>query len=223
MNGFEERDATAQDALIADADQRQNNVGQDGAERAQAVGDIEKRRNYMLGIATSGMFIALMIISAFIKIPIGTIPITLQLMVANVCCLLLGKKWGTISVVLYIVLGLLGLPIFAGGGGFAYFLQPSFGFIIGFAVGGFFAALFREKLGKTNFSAYMSASLLNILIIDIVGLVYGAVIMYGYNHSAMTAWKFLMTFLIPFIPFDIAKGAIGSIVCVKVNKFCKLY
>ena len=191
MNGFEERDATAQDALIADADQRQNNVGQDGAERAQAVGNIEKRRNYMLGIATSGMFIAL--------------------------------KWGTISVVLYIVLGLLGLPIFAGGGGFAYFLQPSFGFIIGFAVGGFFAALFREKLGKTNFSAYMLASLLNILIIDIVGLVYGAVIMYGYNHSAMTAWKFLMTFLIPFIPFDIAKGAIGSIVCVKVNKFCKLY
>ena len=61
------------------------------------------------------------------------------------CALLLGRKWGTISLVLYLALGLVGLPIFSSGGGPAYVLQPSFGYIIGFAIGGFFAAWYREK------------------------------------------------------------------------------
>ncbi len=93
--------------------------------------DHDKRRKYILGIATSGLFIALMIISAFISIPIGTIKITLQFLITNICCLILGKKWGTISVLLYLLLGLFGLPIFSDGGGFAYVLKPSFGFLIG--------------------------------------------------------------------------------------------
>ena len=55
--------------------------------------DHDKHRKYILGIATSGLFIALMIISAFISIPIGTIKITLQFLITNICCLILGKKW----------------------------------------------------------------------------------------------------------------------------------
>ena len=168
------------------------------------------------------MFIALMIVSAFISIPIGPIKITLQFMVTNICCLLLGKKWGAISVFIYLLLGLLGLPIFSNGGGFAYVLQPPFGFLIGFAVGGFFAAWFREKVGKTNFTTYLLASLIDMVIMDIIGVAYGAGIMYGYMHASTDVWQFFMMFLIPFIPIDIVKCVIGALICPRLSKISKL-
>ena len=195
--------------------------GSDEFDKQKARENFEKRRQYINGIAMSGLFIALMIVSAFISIPIGPIKITLQFMVTNICCLLLGKKWGTISVFLYLLLGLFGLPIFSAGGGFAYVLQPSFGFLIGFAVGGFFAAWFREKVGKNNFLTYLWASLIDMVIMDVIGVAYGAGIMYGYMHSTMGVWKFLMAMLIPFIPIDIAKCAISSAICPRLYKFGK--
>ncbi|MDE5756893.1 MAG: biotin transporter BioY [Clostridia bacterium] len=182
----------------------------------------EKRRRYIVGIATSGIFIALMIISAFISIPIGPIKITLQFLVTNICCLLLGKKWGGISVFLYLLLGLFGLPIFSDGGGFAYVLKPSFGFLIGMAIGGFCAAWFREKVGKNNFWTYLWASLIDMVIMDIVGVAYGAGIMYGYMHVNTAVWDFFMMMLIPFIPIDIAKCAICAFICPKLSKYSKL-
>ena len=209
MNGFdqlpehdEEKDTMQSDELIKKAKEIH-----------------EKRRKYIIGIASSGVFIALMIISAFISIPIGPIKITLQFIVTNICCLLLGKKWGAISVLLYLLLGLFGLPIFSNGGGFAYVLQPSFGFLIGFAVGGFIAAWFREKVGKTNFTTFLWASLIDMVIMDIIGVAYGGGIMYGYMHSSIGVWKFLMAMLIPFIPIDIAKSVISAAVCPKLSKY----
>ncbi len=191
----------------------------DGA-RAQAVAAQDKRRTYLLGIAMAGIFIAFIAVGAYINIPIGTIKITMQFLVTNICVLLLGKKWGTLTVALYVFLGLCGLPIFSDfSGGFAYALKPSFGFLIGFVVGGFFASWYREKTGKNTFGVYMTASMINLVIMDIIGTVYGAVIMYGYMHSTMGAWAFLMTFLLPFIPIDIAKCAVGSVVCCRLYRF----
>ena len=192
-------------------------LNEQGDLREKAIALHNKRRRYILGIATSGIFIAFMIISAFINIPIGTIKITMQFLVANVCALLLGKKWGTISLTLYLALGLMGLPIFSAGGGPAYVLQPSFGYIIGFAIGGFFAAWYREKTGKHTFKIYMIASLINMAIMDVFGTIYGAVIIYGYVHSSMGAWAFFWAFLVPFIPIDIVKCIVGSLICTKLG------
>ncbi|MDE5616376.1 MAG: biotin transporter BioY [Clostridia bacterium] len=227
MNGFDNENLNEKDGesfgneIFAEQQSEQsvenNLLDEQKNMREQAVAVHSKRRKYILGIATSGIFIAFMIISAFISIPIGTIKITMQFLVANVCALLLGKKWGTISLVLYLALGLIGLPIFSSGGGPAYVLQPSFGYIIGFAIGGFFAAWYREKRGKYTFSTYMIASLINLVIMDIFGTVYGAVIMYGYMHSSMGVWAFFVAFLLPFIPIDIAKSVVGSLICTKLG------
>ena len=208
MNGFDEEE-------LNNEENKEQVENDDLREKAVALQN--KRRSYILGIATSGIFIAFLIISAFINIPIGTIKITMQFLVANICALLLGKKWGTISLILYIVLGLLGLPIFSSGGGPAYVLQPSFGYMIGFVIGGFFAAWYREKRGKRNFSTYMVASIINMLIMDIIGTIYGAGIMYGYLHSEMGAWAFFWAFLVPFIPIDIVKCVVGSLICSKLG------
>ena len=184
----------------------------------------EKRRKYIVGIASAGVFIALTIISAQISISITpTVAFTLQFLVTNICCLLLGKKWGTLTVFLYILLGLFGLPIFsAGGGGIAYVLKPSFGFLIGMMLGGLVGSWFREKTGKNSFVIYLFASLIDMVIMHALGVAYGAGILYGYMRASTAIWDFLMMMLIPFIPIDIVKCVIGALICPKLSKYSKL-
>ena len=67
-----------------------------------------------------GLFTSLIVVGAFIRIPIPVVPFTLQLLFTMLAGLLLGGKWGAASVCIYIVLGLMGLPVFAEGGGLAY-------------------------------------------------------------------------------------------------------
>lgn len=70
--------------------------------------------------------------SAHLKIPIGFVPITFQLLVVSLIGLLLNKTQILFTMIGYIVLGLIGLPVFASGAGITYLASPSFGFIIGF-------------------------------------------------------------------------------------------
>ena len=63
------------------------------------------------------LFVALIVVGAFIKIPVPVVPFTLQLLFTMMAGLLLGGKLGAVSVGVYILMGLLGLPIFAEGGG----------------------------------------------------------------------------------------------------------
>ena len=79
-------------------------------------------------------FTALIAIGAFIRIPVPLIPFTLQLFFVTMAGFLLGPKTGTVSAGLYLGLGLVGLPIFAEGGGPTYVLKPTFGYIIGFVL-----------------------------------------------------------------------------------------
>ena len=71
------------------------------------------------------LFTVLTAVGAFIKIPIPVVPFTLQFLFTMMAGLLLGGRLGAASVGLYALLGLIGLPIFAEGGGFWYLLKPS--------------------------------------------------------------------------------------------------
>ena len=62
------------------------------------------------------LFTALIAVGAFIKIPIQVVPFTLQFLFTTLAGLLLGSKMGAVSVIAYMVLGLVGLPIFSEGG-----------------------------------------------------------------------------------------------------------
>ena len=80
------------------------------------------------------LFAALTAIGAFIKIPIPYVPITLQVLFCAYSGLLLGARRGLYSQLLYLAVGLIGIPIFTNGGGPAYVLQPTFGYLVGFAL-----------------------------------------------------------------------------------------
>ena len=101
------------------------------------------------------MFVALIAVGAFIKVPVPVVPFTLQFLFTMLAGLLLGPVNGALAVVVYIVLGLVGLPIFTQGGGPGYIFQPSFGYIIGFAVAAYVTGrLWTPAGGKFHRTLY---------------------------------------------------------------------
>ncbi len=76
-------------------------------------------------------FAGLTALGAFIKFPLTPVPLTLQSFFALLAGAVLGAELGALSQIVYLALGLWGLPVFASGGGMGYVLQPTFGYLIG--------------------------------------------------------------------------------------------
>ncbi len=95
---------------------------------------------------------AVIAVCSWITVPLTAVPFTLQTFGVFMAVRLLGGKSGTVSIMLYILLGLVGVPVFAGfGAGPSALLGPTGGYIIGFlCVGGLYWAL-EKKLTKTVF------------------------------------------------------------------------
>ena len=84
-------------------------------------------------MATCAIMAALMCILGPLSIPIGPVPVSLTNLVVLLAAVLLGAKLSTVSAVVYILLGLVGLPVFSGfQGGVAKLAGPTGGYIIGF-------------------------------------------------------------------------------------------
>ena len=87
-------------------------------------------------LTLGGLFTALIGVGAFLKITIPVQPVpmhfTLQFFFVLLCGLWLGPQKGAMAVGGYVLLGLFGVPVFAGGGGLGYVLRPSFGYLLGF-------------------------------------------------------------------------------------------
>ena len=98
-------------------------------------------------VAECAIFVALMTAGAFIKIPFPLVPLTFQTVICVLAGLLLGWKKGAISMAVYCFMGLVGIPVFASGGGIFYVLMPTFGYIIGFVVAALVAGLIGGKAG----------------------------------------------------------------------------
>lgn len=94
------------------------------------------------------LFAALTAICAWMSIPLPGVSFTMQTFAVLLTLGLLGGRWGTVSILLYLLLGLMGLPVFSGfRGGGACLLDPTGGFLWGFLVCGLVYWLL-ERLGK---------------------------------------------------------------------------
>lgn len=82
-------------------------------------------------MALAALFAALTAIGAFIQVPLGFTSITLQALFTCLAGVLLGPKWGAVSQIVYVALGLVGLPVFTEGGGLGYLVKLSMGFLFG--------------------------------------------------------------------------------------------
>lgn len=82
-----------------------------------------------------------------------------------------GGRRGALAVCVYLALGLAGLPIFAQGGGLSYLLQPSFGYLIGFAAGAFVTGTMARS-GPVTFRRLLAANLVGLGVVYLFGMLY---------------------------------------------------
>ncbi len=179
-----------------------------------------KRRNLIVTLTLSALFCTLICIGSFLRIPVpNMMPVTLQTFFVLLTGLVLPIKASTLATVTYMALGLIGLPIFSGGGGLGYVLMPNFGFIIGFCISSVIMSVITEKLKKRTFWQYFAISLLAVAIIYIIGIFYFAFITNVYNKGDNSAIWFIQTVFLPFLPKEIICILLASLTAYKIRPF----
>ena len=179
-----------------------------------------KRRNLIVTLTLSALFCTLICIGSFIRIPMpNMMPVTLQTFFVLLTALLLPFKASTLAIATYIALGLIGLPIFSGGGGLGYVLMPNFGFIIGFLIATVIISLITQKLNYRNLWRYIIISLLGITIIYIIGILYFAFITNIHNNNDYSWVWFIQTVFLPFLPKEIICIILSSLSAYKIRPY----
>jgi len=156
----------------------------------------------------TALFTALTAVGAIISIPIGPIPITLQTLFVVLAGLILGAKLGALSQIVYVALGLIGLPVFSGGtGGLASVVRPSFGFLLGYIVAAYVIGKLTEK--NKSLSRIIISVVVGSFIIYLIGVPYFYFIFKNYLGNSIDFYGALKYACIPFIPGDIIKAIIA--------------
>lgn len=169
------------------------------------------------GVIYCGLFTALIAVGAFIKIPISVVPFTLQYLFTMLAGLLLGSRLGTLSVLSYMLLGLAGLPIFSEGGGLWYVFKPSFGYIIGFAVGTFVTGWIAEHMEKKTVARYLLANLAGLFFVYAIGMIYYYIICNFVIDTPIAVGPLFLYCFVLAVPGDIALSFLGAVMAKRVR------
>lgn len=150
-------------------------------------------------IAECAIFVALMVAGAFIRIPLPVMQLTFQTVFAVLAGLMLGWKKGMISMAVYALMGLIGLPVFMDGGGIFYFVKPSFGYIIGFIAAAGVAGICYKR--KKRLWMIIVLALAATLADYAIGIAYfiGVWLVTGNPNL----WSSVITFNLVFLPKDL--------------------
>ena len=146
-------------------------------------------------------FAALTAIGAFIRIPLPYVPFTLQYLFCAMGAIILGKKNGMIAQLVYVGIGLIGIPVFTKGGGPQYIFEPTFGYLIGFIVGAYIIGLIMYKIKKINFVSVFISVTIGLIVIYAFGVIY---------------LMFIEVGAVPFLPGDIFLSVIISIIAPNI-------
>lgn len=163
----------------------------------------------------AALFAALTAVGALIRIPTPISSFTLQVLFVAMSGVLLGHKWGFLSQAAYILLGLVGLPIFVSGGGPGALLQPTFGFLLGMAAMSALVGYIVERRGAKFFTICW-ACLLGLVPLYAIGLPYMHLILTVYLQRSQTAWATIWGGMVIFLPWDILKVAATAALCAKL-------
>ena len=155
-------------------------------------------------LAYMALFTALIAAGAFIRIPVPVVPFTLQFLFTTLAGLLLGPKYGALSVLCYLVLGLVGLPIFAEGGGIFYVLQPTFGYLIGFCAGTFVTGAAARRADQPSFLRILAACFLGLLVVYAFGMLYYWAICTFYTQTGIGIGALFLYCFVLAVPGDVA-------------------
>ena len=155
----------------------------------------------------------LLIVSAKIKIDLYPVPMTLQPLAVLMIAMLCGRNIGFASIGLYLFQGMIGLPVFAYGGGMPYLMGPTGGFLIGFLIAGVIVGELADRgWGKEIFKS-VSAMILGLIVIYICGILQLSIIK-GFDYAIIKGME-------PFIIGDFYKLILASLLVPQIWKLAK--
>lgn len=160
------------------------------------------------------LMVAMNCVSAYIIIPLpfSLSPIALQTLIVNLTGYVLNTKQAFMTMLVYLLVGLAGVPVFTGGSaGPGKLFGPTGGYIIGFLVTAVFLAYFKGE--KYNFKRYaLLGCVIGIPLIYVFGVVQLKLI------TGMGWDKAIMTGALPFIPLDIVKCLAAAVIAGPINR-----
>ncbi len=168
-------------------------------------------------ICLSGLFAALTAICSQIAFDIGPVPLSFATFAIFVTGGMLGARYGTISQLVYVLIGAVGAPVFAHfTGGFSIVSGPTGGYIVGYVVAAFIIGLIVQKININIYVILPIAMLIGIIACYALGTVW---FMYVTNRKL---WDSLGLCVFPFIPGDIIKIALATILVARLKKVIKI-
>jgi biotin transport system substrate-specific component len=159
----------------------------------------------------TSLLAALTAVGAYIHIPLGPVPIVLQNLFVLLAGLLLGSRWGAISMATYLLLGAVGLPVFSGAkGGIAHFMGPTGGYLVGFLLAAYL-------------TGYVSERFQNRAAADIAAVILGSIAIYAVGAPWLKittglSWAKVLTIgMLPFLIGDALKAGAAVVLARKLR------
>lgn len=164
----------------------------------------------------TALFTALTAAGAFLRIPTPVSSFSLQILFTAMAGILLGRRWGAVSQLVYVLLGLAGLPVFTAGGGFSSVAQPTFGFLLGMIPMAWIIGYLTERFGY-GFGSLCAACAAGLGVLYLLGLPYLYLILTQVLEQPWTFGEVLQSGMLVFLPWDCVKLAAASALCAKLR------
>lgn len=170
------------------------------------------RNEHLKMLIVSALFAAMIGIAAQITIKIPPVPFTGQTLAVMLTATILGKRYGTISVLLYVLMGIIGIPVYSGMlSGLGVIFGPTGGYIVAFIPAAYLIGWMVEKLGYSTIAS-LTANIIGAMLVLLIGTVW---LKFFGNLDWVSAFKGGM---LPFIIPDILKASVSAIVGIMLYK-----
>lgn len=157
---------------------------------------------------------AALTVFAYVQIPMWPVPMTMQPFAVLLIAMAFGWYLGGLTVSVYLAQGLVGLPVFANGGGIAYFAGPTGGYLLGFLAAAVVVGWLAERGWDRTPGCTFVAMLIGIAIIDLLGV--------GWLASLIGTYKAVNGGLTPFLLGDLIKALAATAVISLAWRFVAL-
>ncbi|MCD8355419.1 MAG: biotin transporter BioY [Clostridia bacterium] len=173
---------------------------------------MERKKTKVYEMAFIALMAAVTCIMGPLSIPIGIVPISLTNLAVYLAIYVLGCKRGTLSYIVYLLIGLVGVPVFSGfTGGVGKLFGPTGGYLIGFIFMALICGWFIDKFSCK-------------LVPSFIGMVLGTIVCYAFGtgwlayQASMSFYAALAAGVLPFIPGDLAKMVIAAVAGAQIRR-----
>ena len=160
----------------------------------------------------------LLAMSAKIQTPLVPVPVTMQTFAVLLLGMSFGYKIATATVVLYLIEGALGMPVFAKGGGLIYFQGPTSGYLFGFIIGAFFSGYF--KINSNPLLTFLKL-VFSVSFIYLLGLIWLWINLNFYSGKEISLYGVFQIGAKPFLVIETYKLLILTVLSTQIYKIRK--